>query len=60
MKRNACVLALMLAPLLAGSAAAQMVIDKKVISADAARKIAEDMPARGFRIGSGIDAVFKK
>jgi glc operon protein GlcG len=45
MKRNAWVLALVLAPLLVGSASAQMVIDKKVITADAARKIAEGCEA---------------
>lgn len=45
MKRNAWVLALAVAPLLVGSASAQMVIDKKVITADAARKIAEGCEA---------------
>jgi glc operon protein GlcG len=41
MKRQLGVLVVALAPLFAASASAQMVIDKKVISADAARKIAE-------------------
>ena len=45
MKRNACILAFALAPLFAGNASAQMVIDKKVISADAARRIAEGCEA---------------
>src|SRR5690349_12603443 len=40
-KKGLVLMALALAPLLAASASAQMVIDKKVISADAARKIAE-------------------
>jgi len=43
--RSLGVLALALVPLLAASASAQMVIDKKVISADAARKIAEGCEA---------------
>ena len=42
---RACVAALLLAPLLLGSASAQMVVDRKVISADAARKIAEGCEA---------------
>jgi len=45
MKRSLCVMALALAPLFAASASAQMVVDKKVISADAARKIAEGCEA---------------
>jgi uncharacterized protein GlcG (DUF336 family) len=45
MKRNACILALALAPILAGSVSAQMVVEKKVISAEAARKIAEGCEA---------------
>jgi uncharacterized protein GlcG (DUF336 family) len=43
--RSLSVLALALAPLFAASASAQMVIEKKVISADAARKIAEGCEA---------------
>jgi uncharacterized protein GlcG (DUF336 family) len=45
MKRKTCILALAIAPFLAGSASAQMVVDKKVISAEAARKIAEGCEA---------------
>ncbi|HEY4265354.1 MAG TPA: heme-binding protein [Micropepsaceae bacterium] len=45
MKRYACLLALALAPFAAGSVSAQMVVEKKVISADAARKIAEGCEA---------------
>jgi uncharacterized protein GlcG (DUF336 family) len=43
--RTACLAALAIASLFATSASAQMVIDKKVISADAARKIAEGCEA---------------
>ncbi|HXI99708.1 MAG TPA: heme-binding protein [Micropepsaceae bacterium] len=45
MKRMACIFGLALTPLLMVNASAQMVIDKKVISADAARKIAEGCEA---------------
>jgi glc operon protein GlcG len=45
MKHKACILALALASAFAGTASAQMVIEKKVITADAARKIAEGCEA---------------
>jgi uncharacterized protein GlcG (DUF336 family) len=51
MKRISCILALALAPVFAANASAQMVIDKKVISAEAARKIAEGCEA--FAKGKG-------
>ena len=45
MRDKACILALALASAFAGTASAQMVIEKKVITADAARKIAEGCEA---------------
>ena len=45
MRPKACILALALASAFAGTASAQMVIEKKVITADAARKIAEGCEA---------------
>jgi glc operon protein GlcG len=45
MRPKACILALLLASAFAGTASAQMVIEKKVITAEAARKIAEGCEA---------------